>query len=113
MTWRRSATICLLVFCLPVGAILHFASQVYPDAADGQVSQPEISAPEAGPALALGNKIETPSGPELTPAVLSRLNFLLLLSENGELCRLTDDRFRSGPVASAIEIRGPPGPVAG
>jgi hypothetical protein len=113
MTWRRAAAICLLVFCLSVSAILHSASQAYPDVSSPQLPQPGISAPSAEFALVLANKIENPSAPELTPAVFGHLNFLRLFGGNGSLRHLPDDHFRPSSVESAIEIRGPPHSVSG
>jgi hypothetical protein len=108
MTWRRAAAICLLVFCLSVSAVLHFASHIFPDVAGGQVPQPGISAPDSELALVLANKIENPSISELTPAVFGRLNFLRLFGENGGPLGLASDCRLPNSVESAIEIRGPP-----
>ena len=108
MTWRRAAAICLLVFCLSVSAILHFSSLTYPDVVRDHAPQPKVSAPDSELALVLANKIENPSGPELTPAVFSRLVFLRVFGVNGGLLRLANDRLSPASVESAIEIRGPP-----
>jgi hypothetical protein len=106
---RRAAATCLLVFCLAVSAILHFASQTYPDIGRGEVSeQPGISAQATEPALVVGNKIENPFSPDLTPAVFGRLNFLRFLGGNGGLRRFANDLLLRSSVESASEIRGPP-----
>ena len=108
MNGRRTAAACLLVLCLAVSAILHFATQTYRRDFGGQGIPVGISAPDAALALVLANKIENPSSPELQPAVFVHLGFLRLFNGACARCRAANELVVPYTVAFAIEIRGPP-----